>query len=72
MSGLVGASPTGPTSNGQPDVEEFKAGSMGEELSAPSETDHFFPATATLVVHVEPKVTHPPITGGNIYPPGLV
>jgi hypothetical protein len=33
---LVGASPTGSTSNGQPGVEDFKAGSMGEELSAPS------------------------------------
>jgi hypothetical protein len=29
-----GASPAGPTSNGQPDVEDFDAGSMGEELSA--------------------------------------
>jgi hypothetical protein len=34
---LVGASPTGPTANGQPDVEHFKAGGMGEELSALSE-----------------------------------
>jgi hypothetical protein len=25
------------TSNGQPDVKDFKASSMGEELSAPSE-----------------------------------
>jgi hypothetical protein len=33
---LVGASPTGPTLNGQPDVEDLKAGNMGEELSAPS------------------------------------
>jgi hypothetical protein len=33
---LVGASPTGPISNGQLDVEDFKAGSMGEELNAPS------------------------------------
>jgi hypothetical protein len=31
----VGASPTGLTSNGQPDVEDFKADSMGEEFSAP-------------------------------------
>jgi hypothetical protein len=29
----VGASPTGPTSNGQPDVKDFKAGSMGKDLS---------------------------------------
>jgi hypothetical protein len=34
---LVGASPTGPTSNGQPDVEDIKFGSMGEEVSAPPE-----------------------------------
>jgi hypothetical protein len=34
---LVGAHLTGPASNGQPDVEDFKAGSMREELSAPSE-----------------------------------
>jgi hypothetical protein len=39
---LVGASPTGPISNGQPDVEDFKAGSMGEELSAPSEQGVIF------------------------------
>jgi hypothetical protein len=34
---LEGASPTGPTFNGQPDVDDFKAGSTGEKLSAPSE-----------------------------------
>jgi hypothetical protein len=34
---LVGASPTGSTSTRQPDVEGSKTGSMGEELSAPSE-----------------------------------
>jgi hypothetical protein len=34
---LVGANPTGPPSNGQPDVEDLKAGSMGGELSAPLE-----------------------------------
>jgi hypothetical protein len=34
---LVGASPTGPTLNGQPDVDDFKAGGMGWELCAPSE-----------------------------------
>jgi hypothetical protein len=34
--GLVAASSTGHTSNGQPDVEDFKAGSMGKELSAVS------------------------------------
>jgi hypothetical protein len=33
---LVGARPTGPTSNGQPDVEVFKAGNIGEKHSAPS------------------------------------
>jgi hypothetical protein len=38
---LVGASPTGPTSIGQPDVEDFKAGSTGEKLSAPSEPGCF-------------------------------
>jgi hypothetical protein len=31
----VGASPTGPTSNGQSDVENLEAGRMGVELSAP-------------------------------------
>jgi hypothetical protein len=33
----VGASPTGPTSNGQLDIEDLKAGSTGEKLRAPSE-----------------------------------
>jgi hypothetical protein len=56
---LVGASPTGPTSNGQPDVEDFKAGSMGEELGAPPDRVNFWPATATSVVHVEPKKKTP-------------
>jgi hypothetical protein len=37
----VGASPTGPTSNGQPDVKDFKAGKVGEEHSAPSEPGLF-------------------------------
>jgi hypothetical protein len=37
----VGASPAGPTSKGQPDVEDFKAGSLGEDLSAPSEPGLF-------------------------------
>jgi hypothetical protein len=31
---LVGASLTGPTSNGQPDVEDSEARNMREELSA--------------------------------------
>jgi hypothetical protein len=35
---LVGASPTAPASNGQPNVEDFKAGGMAEELSAPLES----------------------------------
>jgi hypothetical protein len=52
---LVGASRTGSTLNGQPDVEDFKVGSMGEELRAPSESGYFWPATATLLVHVEPR-----------------
>jgi hypothetical protein len=34
---LVGANLTGPTSNRQSGVEDCKAGSMGQELSAPSE-----------------------------------
>jgi hypothetical protein len=34
---LVGASPTGPTSNGQPDVEDFEGGEKGEELNEPSD-----------------------------------
>jgi hypothetical protein len=38
---LVGASPTGPTSNGQPGTEDFKAGSTGEKPSAPLEPDEF-------------------------------
>jgi hypothetical protein len=33
---LPGANPTGPTSSGQPDVEDLEAGSMGEELSEPT------------------------------------
>jgi hypothetical protein len=35
---IVGASSRGPSSNGQPDVEDCKAGSVGEELSAPSDS----------------------------------
>jgi hypothetical protein len=38
---LVGASPTGPTLNGQPDIEDFKANSTGEKPSAPSEPGSF-------------------------------
>jgi hypothetical protein len=38
---LVGASSTDATSNEQPDVKKFKAGTMGEELSAPSEPGRF-------------------------------
>jgi hypothetical protein len=34
---LVGASPTGPTSNGQLDVEDLEAGSMGEKFGEPPE-----------------------------------
>jgi hypothetical protein len=33
---LLGASHRGPTSSGQLDVQDFKAGSMWEELSASS------------------------------------
>jgi hypothetical protein len=36
MWGFLGASFAGPTWNRQPDVEDSKAGGMGEELSAPS------------------------------------
>jgi hypothetical protein len=32
-----GASPTGPILNGKPDVQDFKVGSTGEKLNAPSE-----------------------------------
>jgi hypothetical protein len=53
--GLVGVSPTGPASNGQPDVEEFKTGFNGKELGAPSEPGNISPATATGVVHVDPN-----------------
>jgi hypothetical protein len=38
---LTGASPTGPTSNGQPHVEDIMAYSMEEELSEPSEAGYF-------------------------------
>jgi hypothetical protein len=37
MWNFIGAIPRGPTSNGQPEVEDSEAGSMGEELGAPSE-----------------------------------
>jgi hypothetical protein len=63
MWGSVGASPTGPTSNGQPDVEDYKAGSMGEELSAPGVIVNqpllLGPATATAAVQVEPRKIPP-------------
>jgi hypothetical protein len=40
----VGAIPTGPTLNGQPDIEGFKADSTGEKPSAPSEPGCLRPA----------------------------
>jgi hypothetical protein len=68
---LVGASPTAPTSNGQPDVEGFKAGSMGEGLREPQNRGNLWLATATAGVHVEPKES-PLITGGDRFPAWLV
>jgi hypothetical protein len=38
---LVGASPAGPISNGQPDVEVLEAGIIGERLSAAPEPGYF-------------------------------
>jgi hypothetical protein len=52
---MLGVSSTGPTSNGQPDVEDLKPGSMVEELSVTSEPGKVLAFTATTVVHVEPK-----------------
>jgi hypothetical protein len=45
---LVDASSTAPTSNGQPDVEDFKAGSMGRSLVQSQNRGNFWPATATF------------------------
>jgi hypothetical protein len=47
---LVGASPTGPTSIGQPDVEDLKAAIMGEELSAPPEPRYSLVCHCYIVV----------------------
>jgi hypothetical protein len=64
---LVGASPTDPTSNGQSDVEDVEAGSIGRSIVPPLSLNkkmglpllhlarHFYiwPATATFVERVE-------------------
>jgi hypothetical protein len=52
---LVGASPTGPTLNGQPDIEDFKAGSMGECLAHPQNRGALRPAHYYELVYVEPR-----------------
>jgi hypothetical protein len=57
--------------NGQPGVLDFKAGSMGEDLSAPSEPGYFSPVTAALVVHVEQKKS-PQVTAGDRFLAWLV
>jgi hypothetical protein len=52
---LVGASPTGPTLNGQPDMEDFKAGSMRESLAHPQNRGALRPAHYYELVNVEPR-----------------
>jgi hypothetical protein len=52
---LVRASPTGPTSNRQPDVEHFKAGSMGENLVHHQSQGNSRPATTTTLAFVDPR-----------------
>jgi hypothetical protein len=67
---LAGASPTGPASNGQPDVEDFKAGITGEELGAPSEPGYFL---AGHCYYRSARGTKPPlVTGGDRFPAWLV
>jgi hypothetical protein len=63
---ILGASPTDPASNGQPDVEDLEAGSMGRSLVHPlEEAGYFLPATATLVLNVEPRRHPPPLVAGG-------
>jgi hypothetical protein len=58
---LVGASPTntGPTLNGQPDIEDLKAGRTVEKPSVPSESECLRPAHYYGLVHVEPRKIPP-------------
>jgi hypothetical protein len=69
---LVGASPTGPTLNVQPGIEEFKAGSRGEKPSAPSEPG-CFKACALLWVQYtwNQEILHL-VTGSDRFPVWLV
>jgi hypothetical protein len=56
---IVGASPTDPTLNGQPDIENLKAGSMGESLAHPQNRGASRPAHYIGLVYVEPKKSSP-------------
>jgi hypothetical protein len=56
---LVGASPTGPTSIGQPDVEDLEAGSLEEELSAPTEPGSCLACHCYMCSTCGTKVTPP-------------
>jgi hypothetical protein len=68
---LESASPTGPTSNGQPDVEDFKAGSMREELNAPSEPRYFY-RPLLLPECMWNQNESPLVAGGDKFPAWLV
>jgi hypothetical protein len=69
---LVGASPTGPTLNGQPDIEDFKAGFMGERLAHPQNRGALRPAHYYELVYLEPRKNPPLVTGSEIFPARLV
>jgi hypothetical protein len=69
---LVGASPTGPTSNGQPDIEEVKAGSTGEKPSAPSKPGVVKACAPPRQWCTWNQKESPLVTGGDRVPAWLV
>jgi hypothetical protein len=52
---LVGASPAGPTLNGQLDIEDFKAGGIGGSLAHPQNRGALRPAHYYELVYVKPR-----------------
>jgi hypothetical protein len=69
MWNLLGANATGPTSNGQPDVEDLEAGSMREKLSATPESGILFGLPLLHLWYTWNQDTPPPppplVTGGD-------
>jgi hypothetical protein len=69
---LVGASPTGLTLNGQPDIEDFKSGSTGEKPSAPSESGYFKTCALPQQWCTWNQEETSLVTGGDRFPAWLV